>query len=299
MAFTMITVTRTYKSPAGYAAQGIVKFTPSAPMVNGVTTISSPERVELDKNGAISIVLAANNDPGTTPSGTTYRVVEDLTGQSTVAYDVIIPYNAAGGTVNLATLAPVATVAPAVQYVSSVNGQSGAVTIATGTDATTSTKGIAKILGGTADTPTVPWTSLTGVDADLTGLAALGDGFPSRTSGTWAARTANQLLSDIGAQPSSTLLTRIAAAAVTITYAASITPDASQGCVFTCAATGNITLADISNGIDGQTVNVRITASGGARTLTVTGVGVYNLASGAVWSGRFGYDGSGSWQLAA
>ena len=75
----------------------------------GVTTISSPERVELDKNGAISIVLAANNDPSTTPSGTTYRVQEDLTGQTTIAYNVIVPYNAAGGTVNLATLAPVTT----------------------------------------------------------------------------------------------------------------------------------------------------------------------------------------------
>lgn len=299
MAFTMITVTRTYKSPAGYAAQGVVKFTPSSPMVNGVTTISSPERVELDKDGAISIVLAANNDPATTPSGMTYRVVEDLTGQSTVAYDVIVPYNAAGGTVNLATLAPVTTVAPAVQYVSSVNGQSGAITVAAATDATTLAKGVARILGGTADIPTVPWASLTGVDADLTGLAGLGDGFPSRTSGTWAARTAPQLLSDIGAQPLSTLLTRMSAAAVTIAFAASITPDASQSCVFNVTATGNLTLADISNGIDGQSVNVRITASGAARTLTITGINVVIIPSGTLWSGWFRYDGSGSWQLAA
>jgi hypothetical protein len=289
-------VTRTYKTPAGYAAQGVVRFTPSSPMVNGTTTIAAPEWASLNKNGVLSIVLAANNDPGTTPVGTTYRVQETLTGQDTRLYDVVIPYNAPSATVDLATLAPVTTTAPAVQYVSSVNGQSGAVTISAGTDATTGTKGVARILGGTADAPTVPWASLTGVDADLTGLAALGDGFPSRTAGTWAARSAAQLLSDVGAQPTNTLLTRIAAAAVTITYAASITPDASLGCVFDVTATGNLTLADISNGVDGQLVNIRVTASGAARTLTVTGVYSTLIASGSRWVGWFRYDGASGWQ---
>jgi hypothetical protein len=299
MAFTMITVTRTYKTPASYAAQGVVRFTPSNPMVNGTTTIAAPEWATLNKNGVLSIVLAANNDPSTTPVGTTYRVQEILTGQDNRIYDVVIPYNAPSATVDLSTLTPAITTTPAVQYVSSVNGQSGAVTIAAATDATTSVKGIARILGGTADAPTVPWSSLTGVDADLTGLAALGDGFPSRTAGTWAARSAAQLLSDIGAQPSSTLLTRIAAAAVTVTFAASITPDASQSCVFNVTATGNLTLADISNGIDGQSVNIRVTASGGTRVLTITGIYAVTVTSGSLWSGWFRYDGSGGWQLAS
>jgi hypothetical protein len=297
VAFTFITVTRTYKPPAGHAAQGYVRFIPSSPMINGTTTISAPEQATLSKTGAISISLAANNDPSTTPTGTTYRVTENLSGQASRSYDVIIPYNAAGGTVDLSTLAPVTTTAPAVQYVSSVNGQSGAVTLAGATDATTSAKGVSRILGGTADAPTVPWASLTGVDADLTGLAGLSDGFPSRSSGTWAARTAPQLLSDIGAQPVDTLLTRMAADPVTVAYAASITPDASQSCVFDVTATGNLILADISNGMDGQTVSVRVTASGGTRMLTVTGIYTVALAASSRWVGWFKYDGAGSWQL--
>jgi hypothetical protein len=266
VAFTTITVTRTYKTPAGYPAQGVVRFTPSSPMVNGTTTIAAPEWAALNKNGALSIVLAANNDPSTTPAGTTYRVQETLTGQDTRIYDVVIPYNAVAGTVDLSTLAPVVATAPAVQYVSSVNGQSGAVTVAAATDATTLAKGISKILGGTADVPTVPFASVTGVPTY---------------------------------QPLSTLLTRMAAAAVTVTYAASITPDASQSCVFDVTATGNLTLADISNGIDGQTVNVRVVASGGTRILTITGVYPVTLSSGARWSGWFRYDGASGWALAS
>jgi hypothetical protein len=258
MAFTTITVTRTYKTPAGYAAQGIVRFTPSSPMVNGTTTIAAPEWAALNKNGVLSIVLAANNDPSTTPVGTTYRVQEVLTGQDTRSYDVIIPYNAASATVDLSTLAPVTTTAPGVQYVSSVNGQSGSITLPVATDATTSAKGVARILGGTADAPTVPWGSLTTV--------------PS-------------------------LLTRMGASAVTVTYAASITPDASQSCTFDVTATGNITLADISNGVDGQIVNVRVTASGGARTLTITGVYSVVIGSGSRWVGWFKYDGANNWQM--
>jgi hypothetical protein len=61
----------------------IVRFTPSSPMVNGTTTIAAPEWATLNKNGVLSIVLAANNDPSTTPVGTTYRVQEVLTGQDT------------------------------------------------------------------------------------------------------------------------------------------------------------------------------------------------------------------------
>lgn len=287
MAFTMITVTRTYKTPAGYPAQGIVRFTPSDQMVNGTTTISSPEWDELDKNGALSLVLAANNNPGTTPVGTTYQVQEIITGQADRTYNVIIPYNAPSATVDLSTLAPASTTPPAITYVSSVNGVSGAVTIP---DATTTIKGVARILGGSADAPSVPWSALTGVDADVTGLAALGDGFPSRTAGTWSARTATQLRDDVGAQPLSTLLTRLAATPVVITYAASITPDASQACVFYCTATGNLTIADIINGVAGQPVYIQVTASGATRLLVVTGVSSYIIPSGERWSGTFRYD---------
>lgn len=162
MAFTMVTVTRTYKTPAGHPAQGYVWFTPSSPMVNGATTIAAPERAVLDSTGSIAIVLAANNDPGTTPVGTAYRVVEDLTGQVEKTYNVIVPNNAPGGVASLSTLAPVTISAPAVQYVTSVNGQSGAVTITPGGGGGTDDAGWANVLrfgavgnGSTDDGPAI------------------------------------------------------------------------------------------------------------------------------------------------
>lgn len=290
MAFTYITLTRTYKTPAGYPAQGSISFIPVVPMVNGNTVISSQEQASLNSTGSISIPLAANNDPGTTPIGTTYRVQEELTGQPARAYNVVIPYNAPGGTVDLATLAPVTASPPAVSYVSSINGQTGAVTISAGTDATTTSKGAARILGGTADAPTVPWSALTGVDADLTALAGLGDGIPSRSGAVWSARSASQLRTDISAQPSATMLTRLSATPVTSTTSGSVTPDASQACAFFYTATGNLTISDISNGIDGQLVYIQVTASGAARTLIVTGLFSRVLPSGERWAGHFRYD---------
>lgn len=300
MAFTQIVVTRTYKTPSGHPAQGVVKFIPSNPMVNGTTTISAPEQVALSKTGAISVTLAANNDPSTTPTGTTYRVTETFVGQDIRSYNVVIPYNAPSGTVDLSTLAPVLTTTPAVQYVSSVNGQSGAVTVAATapSDATTTTKGIARILGGTADAPSVPWTAITGaptvVDAttSIKGVSRILGGTADAPTVPWSALT-----SVPSYQPLDTLLTRVSADAVTIPYAASVTPDASQSCVFDITATGNLTLADISNGIDGQAVCVRVTASGGTRTLVVTGIYSLSITSGGRWVGWFRYDGSGGWQL--
>jgi hypothetical protein len=72
------------------------------------------------------------------------------------------------------------------------------------------------------------------------------------------------LVADLAAkQPLATLLTRLAAAPVTVTYAASVTLNASLGCVFRVTATGNLTLTDITNGVDGQAVALEVFASGG------------------------------------
>lgn len=106
MAFTMVTVTRTYRNPAGYPAQGTVRFVPSNPMVNGVTTVAVPVDGYLDYLGQLSVVVAANNDPGTTPTGSYYTITETLAGLSPRTYQVVVPYDAAGGTVDLSTLSP-------------------------------------------------------------------------------------------------------------------------------------------------------------------------------------------------
>lgn len=63
-----------------------------------------------------------------------------------------------------------------------------------------------------------------------------------------------------------------AMAPVAIPYAATITPDISQGKVFTCTLTGNVTLANPANLIPGQTINVVLTQDGtGSRLLSAVG----------------------------
>lgn len=108
MAFTLITVTCTYRTADGNAASGTVKFTPSNPMVNGVMTVASPIQMALDRLGKLSITVAANDDPATTPTGSYYTVTEALSGQTPRTYNVIIPYAASGGTVDLSTLTTIA-----------------------------------------------------------------------------------------------------------------------------------------------------------------------------------------------
>lgn len=55
----------------------------------------------------------------------------------------------------------------------------------------------------------------------------------------------------------------------TITYAATITPDASVSNAFVCALTGNVTLALPTNGISGQVLTIRLAQDGtGSRLLT-------------------------------
>lgn len=100
-----------------------------------------------------------------------------------------------------------------------------------------------------------------------------------------------------GKQPLATLLTRLAAAPVTVTYAASVTLDASLGCVHRVTATGNLSLADITNGVDGQTVTLEVLASGGTRTVTAGG-GSTAVAAGQWWTSTFRYNaGANSWLL--
>jgi hypothetical protein len=91
-----------------------------------------------------------------------------------------------------------------------------------------------------------------------------------------------------------TLLTRAAAAPVTVTYASSVTLDATLGSTFRITATGNITLADITGGVDGQVVTLEILASGGDRVVTITGGGAVTVASGTWWSGSFRYNAAAS-----
>lgn len=106
MAFTPITVTRRYlTAELAIPAAGTVRLTPTAPMVNVDTVVAAGRVGSLDAEGDLTLVVAANNDPGTTPVGVSYEVREDITGQPIRTYYVTVPYDAAGGAVDLSTLA--------------------------------------------------------------------------------------------------------------------------------------------------------------------------------------------------
>lgn len=102
--FTHVTITRDYDLATGEAPIGVVYFTPSAWLKNnGVTLVAAPVGAALNSLGQISISLAANTDPATTPPNSYYVVREAIVGQLDRSYKVAIPYNA-GLTIDLATL---------------------------------------------------------------------------------------------------------------------------------------------------------------------------------------------------
>src|SRR5215207_3052922 len=104
MAFTYVTVTHSYSEPDEDPAVGTVEFTPVAAMRNEVTVVSAAVKATLTVGGALSQRLAANTDPDTTPTGTTYKVVEKLLGQPHITYYVQIPHDE-GGSIDLRDLA--------------------------------------------------------------------------------------------------------------------------------------------------------------------------------------------------
>lgn len=144
MAFTAITVTRRYLTAELTPATGKVTFTPTAPMVNGDTVVAAPRADTLDAEGDLTISVAATNDPTTSPPGVSYEVREQIDGQPTRTYYVTVPYNAAGGTVDLSTLTP-AAVPPVVTYpVAGPQGPAGPNVIGSATDLTTTGAAVGK-----------------------------------------------------------------------------------------------------------------------------------------------------------
>jgi hypothetical protein len=197
MSFTQITVTRPYKTAELTPAIGTLRFTPSAPMTNGDTVVAAGRSKPLDAEGDLNIVIAANNDPGTTPPGVSYEVREQIDGQPIRIYYVVIPYDAPGGTVDLSTLTP-ATVPPVVTYPitgpqgpQGIQGPPGAIATVNGD------VGPAVVLDA-GDVGAQP------VDGDLTAIAALtpgNDDLIQRKAGAWTSRTIVQLRTDLDVAP--------------------------------------------------------------------------------------------------
>lgn len=87
--------------------------------------------------------------------------------------------------------------------------------------------------------------------------------------------------------------------AVTVAYATSVTLNATQGSLFRCVASGDLTLDDIVGGTDGQTIVFEVLASGAARTMSFTGsVSSILIPSGQWWAGIFRFHApSDTWRL--
>lgn len=116
MAFTGITVTGTYEDPIGDSAEGRVTFKLTSTMrqpEGNVTIVPTDVVATLDGNGEFSIVLPANNDSGTVPSGVGYEVTERIRGAALNKYFISIDKNAISGAVDLADL--VTSIDPVVQ----------------------------------------------------------------------------------------------------------------------------------------------------------------------------------------
>lgn len=99
MSFTTITLTGTYAgAPAGYLEFELI------------SPISQPDQpvqprliheATLNGSGAFSIVLPATNDPTTYPIDSAYQVTEVLNNALINVYDIVLPYNSVGGTIDL------------------------------------------------------------------------------------------------------------------------------------------------------------------------------------------------------
>jgi hypothetical protein len=107
MAFTQVTVTCRFASADGTIPKGLVSFTPTAPMSNGGSTVPAEAKPVTLVDGLGIIVLDANDDAGTVPSGTGYKVTERIIGAAPRTYTVILTH--AQPAVNLADLVPTTT----------------------------------------------------------------------------------------------------------------------------------------------------------------------------------------------
>ena len=133
MAFTQVTVTGILylgdsTTPANRA---IVNMTLSSYLTDGDNVIAvTTQTTTCDSTGAFSLTVPANDDPTTSPAGTYYTVViTSATGGSTLdSFTTVVSYKDAP-TVDLYSLPrATSTALPLVYGVSSVNGETGAVT---------------------------------------------------------------------------------------------------------------------------------------------------------------------------
>lgn len=186
MAFTMITLTvgAGYRTALGDAVPVRIRATPYVEMTNGTKTIRDEVIIPIASNGTATRALQATTDPATTPPGNVYIFTVEANFRQVRRFIAAVPHNA-GATVSIDALTPL--VEPP-----DLTPEGGAFVLADATDvaATAPTDGQPLVY----DTGTSKWGPATltasdvgaqAADADLTGLAGLGNGVPVRASGTW------------------------------------------------------------------------------------------------------------------
>jgi hypothetical protein len=200
--YTPITITGTFKGTGGIAAFGQVTFQLTVPLVDnaGIQIVSNdPLTFVLNGSGQLpsGSIVPANNDPLSFPLGTSYLVTFEVNGQQW-ASNVIVPYNAAGGTIDMTALKPAlqgptwsygsvtegAVIASGVTaaMLGGATGASVTAAVATETTRATAAEALAVHLGGTetiTGTKTVtadiyfksgrPWFDVVAFGADPTG----------------------------------------------------------------------------------------------------------------------------------
>lgn len=135
MALTPITLTATFVNPDGTVPTGRITATLNAAMQNG-TTIVQPAPIDgfINSTGNLvntsgkPFVLLANDDAGTTPTGTAYDFVIQIDTAGIREFLAVIPSASVGGTVDLSELAIVITPPTTTTFVVSFAGRSGPVT---------------------------------------------------------------------------------------------------------------------------------------------------------------------------
>lgn len=107
MAFTSVTVTKSWENPDGTIPVGTVTFTLSAEITDSSTGKSVPAEpiVAALAGGVLKQTLLANNDTTTVPTGTIYAVSEVVDGL-TNTYNISIPFTATSPVVLLTLVVP-------------------------------------------------------------------------------------------------------------------------------------------------------------------------------------------------
>lgn len=131
-AITPITVSGKYLKADGSPATGTVEFVPSITAVTlGALLPITAVTETLDNTGAFSVVLAATDDPDWTATGFTYKVRERIDGSVKREYNIQVPAASPGGTLDLATVAPVSVPGTPTAFVLTTGGSiTGSLSIA-------------------------------------------------------------------------------------------------------------------------------------------------------------------------